>query len=148
MKIVLFIIRYLFVLIYLTTSLGKLLDNRGFAQAITAYQLPGLGQMNGFVLSFALAFSLFELFLAYALTTGKKLLVTAYAVLAVQLMYLVLALVTLYRGITIDNCGCFGVFLQRPLTTATVYEDLLLLIMAIAQALLIKKYHQHQKAAL
>ncbi|MCI5073284.1 hypothetical protein MRY82_10165 [bacterium] len=140
MQIVLWIIRYLFVLIYLTTSLGKLLDNRGFAQAIIAYQLPGLEQMNGFVLSFALAFSLFELLLAYALATQKKLLHTAYAVVAVQAMYLVLALVTLYRGIAIDNCGCFGVFLQRPLTMATVYEDLVLLIMAIVQALFIKIY--------
>ena len=140
MQVILLVIRYLFVLIYLTTSLGKLLDNRGFAQAITAYQLPGLEQVNGFTLSFALAFSLFELLLAYALVTQKKLFLAVYAVVVVQAMYLVLALVTLYRGIAIDNCGCFGVFLQRPLTMATVYEDLVLLIMAVLQVLFIKTY--------
>ncbi|MBC8645596.1 MAG: hypothetical protein H7X85_00410, partial [Thermoanaerobaculia bacterium] len=27
------------------------------------------------------------------------------------------------RGIAVPNCGCFGVFLARPLTWGTVLED-------------------------
>lgn len=39
--------------------------------------------------------------------------------------------VTLWRGLAIANCGCFGVFLARPLTAQTVVEDVVMLGMSL-----------------
>jgi len=38
-------------------------------------------------------------------------------------MLLSAVMITLWREIEIANCGCFGVFLARPLTAQTVAED-------------------------
>jgi hypothetical protein len=34
--------------------------------------------------------------------------------------------VALLRGLRLDNCGCFGVFLARPLGWETVAEDMVM----------------------
>ena len=45
--------------------------------------------------------------------------------------FMLLALVSLYRGLELENCGCFGVFLARPLTWSTPFEDLALVLVSL-----------------
>jgi hypothetical protein len=44
--------------------------------------------------------------------------------------YLVLLTSGLVRGLQLQNCGCFGVFLARPLTWISPFEDLGLIIVS------------------
>jgi hypothetical protein len=39
--------------------------------------------------------------------------------------------ITLFRGIALENCGCFGVYLARPLTTSSPLEDLVIVALAL-----------------
>lgn len=124
------ILRFLFIALMLTTAIGKLLDNRGFAEVILTYQL--LPTVPEFVLlSFALAFSFFELAIGIALIKAMFLRACGLALIALHSMYTGLAVITLLRGIDIQNCGCFGVFWARPMTWVTVVEDLILLGLSI-----------------
>ncbi len=117
------ILRYLFILLMLTTSIGKLLDNRGFAEVIKTYQLIPIP----IELPLGLAFSLMELALGLCLIRSFRLKECAWALIGLHIGYTLLAVLTLTRGIEILNCGCFGIFWARPLTLVTVFEDLVLL---------------------
>ena len=112
--------KYAFALLFFATAIGKLLDNRGFAEVIGTYQL---GIPENFLLPLALSVSFFELFVAYNIWREKWQKANAVILILNHLGYMTLAIVTLNRGIQLDNCGCFGVFLQRPLTQQTVWED-------------------------
>lgn len=121
------ILRVIFILLMLTTSVGKLLDNRGFAEVLANYQL-----LPVFVLlPFGLVFSLFELGLGLCLILSYRLKDCALALIGLHLVYTLLAIVTLARGLAIENCGCFGVFWARPMTLVTVFEDLILLGLSV-----------------
>src|SRR5262245_14243887 len=112
--------RMLFGLMLLATALGKLLDNRGFAELIAAHQL---GIPSALLLPLGLVISLAELLVGLAICAGSSLRVMSAATLSIQAAYLGLALATNVRGLRLANCGCFGVFLARPLTWFTVFED-------------------------
>ena len=117
------IVRYLLGLLILTTAIGKLLDNRGFADVLETYQL---GLSADILLFLGLGISLFELFLAIFIflpTTQKW---TSITTVLMHIGYTFLAIVTLSRGLDIPNCGCFGIFWARPMTITTVFEDLFL----------------------
>lgn len=109
--------------LFLATGIGKLLDNRGFAQVIATYELgipePGL-------LPLALGVSLLELAVGINILRGWRLKQNVLATLAFHIGYTALAAATLVRGLPIENCGCFGVFLARPLRWSMVGEDLAL----------------------
>ena len=120
------ILRILFALLFVTTAIGKLLDIPGFAAVLGTYELFP----SRLLFVFALLISLSELFLGVLLFARRKLFLVAQATLWVNLGYLLLALITLARGLNIPNCGCFGVFLARPLTSATVGEDALIVILS------------------
>lgn len=120
-------LRWLFMLLLLATGIGKLLDMPGFIGVVATYRLlPEL-----LVAPSAWALVVTELGLAAWLLWGKRLQSAALLLIGMHLMYLVWLLVTLLRGIQIDNCGCFGVFLARPLTWFTPLEDLLLIALAV-----------------
>jgi hypothetical protein len=106
--------------LFTATGLAKLLDNRGFAQVIASYQ-PGLPDPA--LLALGLLISLAELGIGANLLRGHRLRSNLWATLVFHLGYAALAAITLWRGIMIDNCGCFGVFLARPLSWGTVVED-------------------------
>lgn len=79
------------------------------------------------LLGAALSISLFEL--ALGIRCWKREAPRAWAVAtAMNAGYTLLALSSLLRGLTIENCGCFGVFLARPLGWNTVAEDLALTV--------------------
>ena len=126
MKIFIFF-KYFFALLFITTAVGKLLDIPGFAAVIATYQLVPMILHQ----PLALAVSLFELFLGLAIITNTRLKFCAYLTIFVHVGYVFLAVTTLIRGLELKNCGCFGVFLARPLTIQTVVEDCILLILSI-----------------
>lgn len=120
-------LRWLFMLLMLATGIGKLLDMPGFVGVVATYRLlpePLLAPS-------AWALVLTELVLAAWLLWGKRLQLAALLLIGMHLMFMVWQLVTLLRGISLDNCGCFGVFWARPLTWFTPLEDLLLIALAV-----------------
>jgi hypothetical protein len=68
----------------------------------------------------------FELLLALWLFSGRRLAGAAAASIAMHLVYAAWSAASLLRGLELANCGCFGVFLARPLSWVTVLEDLVL----------------------
>ncbi len=128
--------RYFLGLLFVATAVGKLLDNRGFAHIIDTYQL---GIPNSALLGLALSISLLELLIGINILRGRSLRMNILATLGFHLGYASLAFVTLLRGITLSNCGCFGVFLARSLKWSTVGEDLLLALISLVCWLLVRK---------
>lgn len=112
-------------LLFLATAIGKLLDNRGFAEVLTTYDLFPRGSL----LTLGLLLSLTELWLGFQLLRNSTAAVGAAGALAINAGYTGLAVVTNLRGLQIPNCGCFGVFLARPMTWTTVTEDASLTLM-------------------
>ena len=129
------IFRYFLGLLFVSTGIGKLLDNRGFAEIIASYKL---GIAHEFLLPIGLAFSLVELWVGLNLLRGRALPTNALMTLMFHLGYASLATVTLYRDISLNNCGCFGVFWARPLTQMTVVEDLMLSGISLCYCLLLR----------
>jgi Methylamine utilisation protein MauE len=133
---ILLALRYFLGLLFVATAVGKLLDNRGFAQVINAYEL---GISDSMLLGTALAISLLELSVGISILCGWKLSKSILTTLWFHLGYAGLALLTLLRGITLSNCGCFGVFLARPLKWQTVAEDLALAAISLTCWLLLRR---------
>jgi len=116
-----------FVLLLLATALGKLLDVPGFAGVLATYRaLPG-----PLLLPAALALALVELALAAWLAWGARLPLAAGATALLHALYLAWLGAAWLRGLDIPNCGCFGVFLARPLTGWTLVEGTALLLAAV-----------------
>lgn len=128
----------LFGLLIFTTAIGKLLDNRGFAEVIATYEF---GLPETVLLPLALSVSLVELALALFITKSKNQVLCGQFVLAMHVGYTVLALSSILRGLELQNCGCFGVFLARPLSWQTVAEDSILTALSVVYWLLAKKCH-------
>ena len=107
-------------LVLLATAGGKLLDVPGFARILGSYRaLP-----QGSDLALALAISSAELALSVWLLSGRWLARAALASVAIHLAYALWSAAGVLRGLKLSNCGCFGVFLARPLGWNTVVEDL------------------------
>ena len=109
-------------LVLLATAVGKLADVRGFAGVLRAYEaFP-----EASLLPLAAAIPIAELALALWLFSGRGLEGAALAALVLHVVYAAWAALSLARGLRLENCGCFGVFLARPLGWTTVAEDLVL----------------------
>lgn len=116
-------LKYFFIILLISTSIGKLLDIPGFADVIITYQF---GISNILAIGLALAIALFELELAFFMFRKPLSKFLGPILTLMHSAYTVLAIITLSRGIELDNCGCFGVFLARPMTGMTIIEDLIL----------------------
>lgn len=124
--------RLLIAALLLATAAGKLLDLSGFAAVLATYRaLP-----EESLLPLAVLIPLLEVALAAWLLTGRRLRSAALASAAMHAAYGTWAGVTLARGIAVPNCGCFGVFLARPLTWGTVLEDGVMVAASLALAAL------------
>ncbi len=136
MGYVLAVSRYFLGLLFLATGIGKLLDNRGFSEVLASYQfeLP-----QALLLPLALVISLAEFAIGLNILLGRGLLHNVLATLGFNVAYATLALITLLRGIPLTNCGCFGVFLARPLRWMTVAEDLMLAAISLVSWLLLRR---------
>ncbi len=139
MRLTVWAFRILFGLVLGITAIGKLLDNRGFAEVIANYQFflpePALLPLGLFI-------SLAELLIAGAIFVGYQLRHSAQLTILIHFGYTALATVTLWRGIELDNCGCFGVFLARKLGWSTVFEDAILTALAIGFLVAVTKLEQ------
>lgn len=117
----------LLALVFLATGLGKLLDLPGFAAVLGDYRLFP----EALLLPLAVGVTLAELAIGIGLLLpGARRVAAAGAALLAAGNAAVLSL-TWLRGIPLANCGCFGVFLARPLTAWTPLEDLVLLALAL-----------------
>ncbi len=128
-------LRLALALILLATAAGKLLDVRGFAEILRGYQaFPG-----PLLLPLTLGVALFELLLALWLFSGRNLFGAALVSVALHATYALWSAVSVLRGLKLANCGCFGVFLSRPLGWSTVVEDLVLTGAALGLAALSRR---------
>jgi uncharacterized membrane protein YphA (DoxX/SURF4 family) len=122
-------------LVLLSTGVGKLLDVPGFARVLATYDvLP-----DGLLPPLALAVPLAELAVAAWLFSGRRLPGAGAASAAMHLAYAAWSAAALWRGLRLDNCGCFGVFLARPLGWRTVAEDLVMTGLSVALVALARR---------
>lgn len=135
------LLRYFLGLTFVATGIGKLLDNRGFSEVIATYQL---GIPEFLLLPLALVFSLTELYIGLNLVRGRYLTQSALATLYFHIGYAALGTITMLRGIALTNCGCFGVFLARPLRVVSVVEDLVLAAVSISAWWLLRRVKSDQ----
>lgn len=127
-------LQYIIGIILLSTSIGKMLDVPGFILVLKTYQ-----SFPEFSLSVvALTFVIVELKMAELLLFGKRLYAAAAASIVIHTFFTIGATVSLLRGLDIPNCGCFGVFLARPLTWGTVGEDLTMVAASVVLFMLVK----------
>lgn len=121
------VLRGLFILLMAAAGLGKLADMTGFYPIVASYRLlPEL-----LVIPSAWALTLGELALTAWLVWGRCMKQAALAVIAMHGFYLFGVTQALLRGLELDNCGCFGVYLARPLVWYTPLEDLALLALSV-----------------
>jgi hypothetical protein len=114
-------------LVLIATGTGKALDLSGFVQVLAAYELlPAEGTV---LVAYTLPF--IELATGLCLITRIALPLAAWVAVGLHLLLLGVVLLTLWRGIAIANCGCFGVFLARPLNSQTVIEDTVMLALSL-----------------
>jgi methylamine utilization protein MauE len=123
-------------LVLLATAAGKLLDIPGFARILENYEVFPRGAS---LLWIAWLVSLAELFLALWLFSARRLRAAALSALLLHLLYAAWSGMAILRGLRLSNCGCFGVFLARPLTWRTVEEDVTLAALSAALLLLARK---------
>jgi len=114
-------------LVLLATGTGKALDIPGFVSVLAAYDL--LPPWGNVLLAHTLPFV--ELSTGLCVITRVWLRPAAWVAVGLHVMLLGAVLITLWRGLAIANCGCFGVFLARPLGIQTVVEDTVLLGMSV-----------------
>ena len=116
------VLRALIAFILFVTAVGKFLDVPGFARVLSTYRaFP-----DGLLLPLAVLVPAAELALAVWLVVGWRAFIAAVAALGMHLGYAAWSASAILRGLHLANCGCFGVFLPRPLGWSTVVEDLVL----------------------
>ena len=123
-KIILGSLRYFIASVLLLSGLGKLLDVPGFVQVLITYHaIPAWG-----LHLVAVTLVLVELRISVWFFRESTLVAGALGSLVLHSIFTLWTVVTLWRGVSVPNCGCFGVFFVRPLTGWTVVEDLVLVI--------------------
>lgn len=116
----------------MASALGKALDLAGFADVLKTYQaFP-----ESALFFIALAVTIFEFVLGAWMLGGWNLQGSAITAAVMNTTYAVWMTVTLFRGLQLENCGCFGVFFPRPLTWFSPIEDMVMVAMCILLAYL------------
>ena len=105
------------------TGTGKVLDLPGFADVLAGYRLfpPWGDRLVAYTLPFV------ELATGLGLLTGLTRRAAAASAVSLHALLVSVVIATLWRGIPVENCGCFGVFLAHPLGLQTLVEDLVML---------------------
>lgn len=118
---------WLLAAVLFATGLGKALDLDGFALVLAGYRLLPAG----LEWPVALLATAAELVLAVGLLLPAWRRAAALWAVVLFLLNATVLAATLLRGIALENCGCFGVFLARPLRPWTPLEDLVLAGLAL-----------------
>ena len=114
------------------SALGKSLDMSGFIEVLKTYQA-----FPHFTLRpFAFTITGIEFLLGVWILSGFRLSTSALGAALLNTFYAGWVALTLLRGLTLSNCGCFGVFFPQPLTWFTPVEDLVLVGMCVFLAYL------------
>jgi Methylamine utilisation protein MauE len=122
------VLRTFFALLLLASAAGKFLDMPGFYAIVDSYDVLA----DQLVPALAWTLALSELVLAVWLLLGIETRLAALGVVAIHIAYISWVGLALLRGLSLPNCGCFGVYLARPLTAFTLLEDVVLLMLAVA----------------
>ncbi len=110
----------------LGAGVGKALDLAGFAAVLDTYRvLPPAAQ-----LPLAVAVAAVEIALGLWTLAGFRLREAALLLVASNAGYGAWLSIALARGLEIPNCGCFGVFLARPLRWYSPLEDVVLVLLS------------------
>jgi hypothetical protein len=118
-RIALHFFQILLAVMLFATCLGKALDVEGFLSILGTYHLfPSL-----LIPLIGIGIITAEGGIAVWLLSGRHLAISSLLAAALHVGFTALSIITLVRGIIVPNCGCFGVFLARPLTWGTVFED-------------------------
>lgn len=129
------ILRWVFVLLLIAAAVGKLLDMQGFYGVVASYAvLP-----NAVIPPLAWMLAIGELALGLWLVSGRYFIQAAALVVTLHTVYLGWISLAWARGLDLDNCGCFGVYLARPLTGWRIVEDAVLLAAALVLLLLVHR---------
>jgi hypothetical protein len=117
-------------LLLLVTAAAKVADLSGMAAIVDTYRvLPA-----AVALPAAVTVAASEAVVAgLLLTTGWRF-VGCMACAALHTVYLGWSALALMRGLTIDNCGCFGSLWPRPLSPIILIEDGALILISLALA--------------
>lgn len=116
--------------INLGAALGKGLDMPGFVAILDTYQLFPLWSHWPLAVTAVVG----ELIVGAWLLTGIRQVQAAWACAAINMGYAVVLTIELIRGIELASCGCFGVFLSRPLRWYSPLEDLVLVAASLTVA--------------
>lgn len=116
-------LKYLLGLLVIASGVGKLADVGGFSKILATYEL---GLPESALLPLSLAVIAYELALGFWMVSGRALAWSALANAVTSFGYMVFLTAALLRGLELRNCGCFGIFLARPLTWTTPLEDVVL----------------------
>ncbi len=114
-------------LVLVSTGIGKGLDMLGFVAILDGYQLQP--HWASVFLAYTLPF--IEFGIGISLLMAFHRVTTAWLAVGFHILMLSVVVITLMRGIELENCGCFGVFLARPLTPITAIEDVVMLVMSL-----------------
>jgi uncharacterized membrane protein YphA (DoxX/SURF4 family) len=128
----------------LGAGIGKLLDVPGFLAIIGTYKL---GLTTSIVWPAAIVVVVFEIALGLWILSGYRLQMAALWPIAMHGGYFVLLTSTLLRGLHLNNCGCFGVFLARPLEWYSPLEDLVLMVLSYILFVLARKRSKLDQSA-
>lgn len=108
--------------VLLASALGKSLDLSGFVDILATYQLFP----DRVLWPLALLIIGIEWVLAVWILTGWRLALGALIALSLNGVYATGLIITLFRGLDLPNCGCYGVFFPQPLRWYSPLEDLVL----------------------
>lgn len=112
-------LRWCFAALLAASALGKLADMTGFIEVVSVYRLlPGVTQSAA-----AWLLALGEACFATWLVSGYRLAHATIGVVLLHGLYFAWIAPALARGLALSNCGCFGVYWPRPLTSFTLLED-------------------------
>jgi uncharacterized membrane protein YphA (DoxX/SURF4 family) len=120
-------LRLFFAVLLLITGSAKLLDIHGFIGIVHSYAMLPAALTPPSAFSLAVG----EIILGLWLFSRWKPRAAAVALIALHMLYLLWLLAALARGLSLPNCGCFGVYWPRPLTWQSPLEDMALLLFAI-----------------
>ena len=112
----------------LATGVGKALGVPGFIEVLQTYRL-GLG--SGVLSALGLAVTVGELALGLWILAGRKLSLAMGFAVALNLGYFVLMTSSLWRGLDLPNCGCYGVYFPQPLRWYSPLEDVALIALSL-----------------
>ena len=135
MDILYWIFRIILGLLITGAGIGKLLDVRGFVSIIKTYQLHLPTWLMWII---AIGIIIFEVVLGLWILFGTHLKIPAILSITMHSGYFILLTTSLLRGLQLQNCGCFGVFLARPLTWYSPLEDMVLILMSYGLFILAK----------